>query len=116
MTTAAKTPGPAPDPLLGWLGLGRRAGRLVVGVDAVREGLQTGKVHCVILSADASKRARERLVRLASAKGVPLLAGPAAERMGAGLGLSTVMAVAVADRSLAAGLMNTGAAVPWAED
>jgi ribosomal protein L7Ae-like RNA K-turn-binding protein len=88
----------------------------VVGVDAVREGLQTGKVHCVILSADASKRARERLVRLASAKGVPLLAGPAAERMGAGLGLSTVMAVAVADRSLAAGLMNSGAAVPWAED
>ena len=80
MTTAAKTPGPAPDPLLGWLGLGRRAGRLVVGVDAVREGLQTGKVHCVILSADASKRARERLVRLASAKGIPLLAGPVAER------------------------------------
>lgn len=88
----------------------------MIGVDAVRESLQAGKVHCVILSADASQRARERLVRLAAGKGIPLLAGPAAERMGAGLGLSTVMAVAVADRSLAAGLMNSGAAVPWAED
>jgi hypothetical protein len=55
-------------------------------------------------------------VRLAAAKAIPLLAGPTADRLGAGLGLSTVMAVAVADRSLATGLMNSGAAVPWAED
>ena len=88
----------------------------MVGVDAVRQGLQAGKVHCVVLAADASGRARERLVRLAVAKGIPLLAGPVADRLGAGLGLSTVMAVAVADRSLAAGLMSSGAAVPWAED
>jgi len=88
----------------------------VVGVDAVRQGLQTGKVYCVVLAADASHRARERLVRLASAKGIPLLAGPASDRLGGGLGLSMVMAVAVADRSLAAGLMNSGAAEPWAED
>jgi ribosomal protein L7Ae-like RNA K-turn-binding protein len=88
----------------------------VVGVDAVREGLQAGRVYCVVLAADASGRARERLIRLAEAKEIPLLAGPEAARLGAGLGLSTVMAVAVADRSLAAGLMNSGAAVPWAED
>jgi len=85
-------------------------------VDAVREGLQAGRVYCVVLASDASGRARERLVRLAAAKDIPLLAGPEAERLGTGLGLSTVMAVAVADRSLAAGLMNSGAAVPWAED
>jgi ribosomal protein L7Ae-like RNA K-turn-binding protein len=96
--------------------MGRRAGHLVVGVDAVRDALQQDRAACVVLAADASPRARERVVRLARGKGVPLLSGPATEALGRGLGLSGVMAVAVADRSLADGLLSSGAAAPWTED
>jgi ribosomal protein L7Ae-like RNA K-turn-binding protein len=113
---AATTPPRGPDALLGWLGLSRRAGHLVVGVDAVRQALQRDQAACVVLARDASPRARERVVRLARGKGVPLLAGPVAEQLGRGLGLSEVMAVAVADRSLANGLLSSGAAASWTED
>ena len=113
---AAKRPALAPEALLGWLGLGRRAGHLIIGVDAVREALQQGRATCVVLAEDASTRARGRLVALARGKGVPLLAGPPAEALARGLGLSGAMAVAVADRSLADGLLSSGAAPPWTED
>jgi ribosomal protein L7Ae-like RNA K-turn-binding protein len=57
--------------LLGLLGLGYRGRRVVVGVDAVRKELQAGKCWCVVVAEDASPRAVDKVVRLASAKGVP---------------------------------------------
>jgi ribosomal protein L7Ae-like RNA K-turn-binding protein len=60
----------------------------------------------VVLAEDASPRAREKVVRLASAKGVPLLAGPSAEAIGAQLGKPPVMAAGVRDRALAGGMVQ----------
>ncbi|MEO8030979.1 MAG: ribosomal L7Ae/L30e/S12e/Gadd45 family protein [Gemmatimonadota bacterium] len=96
--------------------MSRRAGHLIIGVDSVRQAMQADQVRVVVLARDASARARERIVRLARGKEVPLLAGPDAQIMARGLGLSEVMAVAVADRSLADGLLSSGAATPWTED
>jgi ribosomal protein L7Ae-like RNA K-turn-binding protein len=87
------------------LGLGLRAGRVVVGVAGVRAGLQRGDVHCVVLAADASARTRDKVERLAVARGVPLLHGPVAEELGARLGRPPVQAVGVEDGALARGLM-----------
>src|ERR671910_3546744 len=92
MRTAGRNPVPAHERLLGLLGLGYRGGRVVVGVDAVRKQLQAGKCWCVVLAEDASPRAMEKVVRLASAKRVPVLAGPCAEAIGAQLGKPPVMA------------------------
>jgi ribosomal protein L7Ae-like RNA K-turn-binding protein len=92
--------------LLGLLGLGYRGGRIVVGVDAVRKELKTGKCCCVIVAEDASSRALEKVVRLATAKGVPLLPGPRAAAIGAQLGKPPVMAVGVRDRALASGMVQ----------
>jgi len=89
---------------------------VVAGVDRVRAGLQRGRFSCVVVASDASARVADKVVRLAKARGVPLLRGPGAERMGAGLGLPPVMAVGVTDRALAAGLMRSGAAAPPMED
>lgn len=96
--------------LLGLLGLGRRAGRLLVGVDAVRAGLQRDECWCVVLAEDASPRAIDKVVRLARAKQVPLLAGPGAEAIGAQLGKPPVMAVGVRDRALADGMVQSAPA------
>ena len=91
--------------LLGMIGLGYRGRRVVVGVDAVRKELQAGKCWCVVVAEDASPRAVDKVVRLASAKGVPIVAGPRAVAIGAQLGRPPVMAVGVRDRALADGMV-----------
>jgi ribosomal protein L7Ae-like RNA K-turn-binding protein len=87
------------------LGLGLKARTVVVGVAGVRARLQGNEtVACVVVAEDASDRTKEKVVRLARARGVPVLRGPTAERLGAGLGRSTVQAVGVRDPALASGL------------
>jgi len=92
--------------LLGLIGLGYKGRRIVVGVDGVRKELQAGKCWCVVVADDASPRAVEKVVRLAAAKGVPLLPGPSAAAIGAQLGKPPVMAVGVRDRALAGGMVQ----------
>lgn len=94
--------------MLRLLGLGFRARQVIVGVDLVRARLQAGSVECVVVASDASARAEEKVVRLATGKGVPLLAGPPAEAIGARLGRPPVMVAAVLDRALARGLADAG--------
>ena len=106
MKTAGRNPVPGPDRLLGLLGLGLRAGSIAVGVDAVRKELQAGRCWCVVLAQDASPRALEKVVRLAGARQVPVLAGPSAEAIGVQLGKPPVMAVGVRDRALAGGMVQ----------
>ena len=60
----------------------------------------------MVVAEDASPRAKDKVVRLASAKGVPLLSGPSAATIGAQLGRPPVMAVGVRDRALAGGMVQ----------
>ena len=94
--------------LIRLLGLGLRAGRVVVGVTGVRAQLQRDGLSCVVLAADASARTREKVERLARARGVSVLAGPVALDLGAGLGRGPVQAVGVADAGLTRGLLRLG--------
>jgi ribosomal protein L7Ae-like RNA K-turn-binding protein len=87
------------------LGLGVRAGNVVIGVAGVRAGLQRGKVVCVVLAADAGQRTLEKVGRLAEGKKIPVVRGPAAAELGTGLGRPPVQAVGVTDPALARGLM-----------
>lgn len=87
------------------LGLGLRAGNVVIGVAGVRAGLQRGQLACVVLAADAGPRTMEKVGRLADAKKIPVLRGPAAAELGAELGKPPVQAVGVSDPALARGLI-----------
>jgi ribosomal protein L7Ae-like RNA K-turn-binding protein len=89
---------------LGLLGLGARARRLAIGVDAAREALRRGVAEAVVLPRDASARARERLAPLAGHRAVAVLVGPDADALGRALGRPPVHGVAVLDRQLARGL------------
>lgn len=93
--------------LLRLLGLGVQGGRVVVGVAGVRARLQRDGLACVVLAADASPRTRDKVERLAHARHVPVLVGPAAEWLGAALGRTPVQAVGVADAALAHGLVGS---------
>jgi ribosomal protein L7Ae-like RNA K-turn-binding protein len=92
--------------VLGLLGLGLRGRLVVLGVDAVRKELQSGALRCVVLAADASPRALEKVVKLAAGRGVPLVAGPDATAIGERLGRPPVMVVGVRDRGLAEGILR----------
>ncbi|HEX9292523.1 MAG TPA: ribosomal L7Ae/L30e/S12e/Gadd45 family protein [Gemmatimonadales bacterium] len=96
------------DRLTRLLGLGMRAGNIVVGVAGVRAALQRSTVVCVVLAQDASQRTVEKVERLAVARRIPVLRGPAAEQLGAGLGRPPVQAVGVTDPALARGLTADG--------
>ena len=89
---------------LGLLGLGARARRLAIGVDAAREALRRGAAEALVLAKDASERARERLAPLAGHRAVAVLVGPDADALGKALGHPPVHGVAVLDRQLARGL------------
>jgi ribosomal protein L7Ae-like RNA K-turn-binding protein len=93
--------------LLALLGLGYRARNVVIGVDGVRTELQAGKIWCVVLAQDAGARAEEKVVRLATARGIPVVPGPRADEIGARLGKPPVQAVGVRDRALADGILRS---------
>jgi len=99
------------EKLLNLLGLGVRGGNVIVGVDGIRAELQAGKLRCVVLASDASKRALDKLVPLAQGTDVRLLMGPDAAKLGDRLGRPPVQAVGVRDRALANGVVR--AALPW---
>lgn len=58
-----------------------------------------------MVAQDVAQRTIEKVVRLAEAKKVPVLRGPIAAELGAGLGKPPVQAVGVADPALAKGLI-----------
>jgi ribosomal protein L7Ae-like RNA K-turn-binding protein len=95
--------------VLGLLGLGARAGHLVVGVDAVRAAVQGSRCACVVLASDAGPRAGEKVGRLVRGRGVPLVTGPTAREMGQVLGRPPVQAVGIRDRALASGVLAAAA-------
>lgn len=94
------------DRLAALLGLGLRGGQVVIGVAGVRARLQQDRLVLVVLAADASARTKEKVERLAVARGIPVLRGPTAEQMGARLGRPPVQAAGTGDRALARGLMR----------
>lgn len=96
------------DSALGLLGLGARSGVLVLGTSGVRAALQRDELALVIVASDASMRTGEKVVRLAAAKGVTILTGPAAAALGRRLGRSDpLQAVGVRDRRLAGGIIGS---------
>lgn len=92
--------------IAGLLGLGVRSGRVMIGVDRVRQGLQDGRVDCVVLASDAAGRVEPKVVRLARARGVPLIEGPSAIELGAAVGKPPVMVVGVQGRDLVVGMIG----------
>jgi len=88
------------------LGLGMRAGAIVVGTGGVRAALKRGQLALVVVAGDHSSRTNDKVLRLATARGVPLVVGPSAEDLGRCVGRASVQAVGVRDADLAAGIRD----------
>lgn len=87
-------------PLLGALGLCRKAGALLWGADRVQEAVSAGKAQLVLLASDASPRTRSRFLQ-ACARGAPLRTLPLTGAELASLTPRPAAVFAVANRDLA---------------
>ncbi len=82
------------------IGLGARAGSVLVGTSRVREGLKTGTVRLVVLASDRGDRTEQKVARLARGRGVTILEGPGSAELGRKLGREEVQAVGLLDPHL----------------
>lgn len=89
------------EPGLDLIGLGLRAGSVIVGTNGVRAALQRGDLVLVVVAEDASARTDAKVIRLASGLGVPLAHGPVSDRLGRAVGRDRVQTVGITDRRLA---------------
>jgi ribosomal protein L7Ae-like RNA K-turn-binding protein len=90
--------------LLGLIGLGVRGRGAIVGVQQVREAAKRGKLLLAIAAPDASRNSLEKVLPLLHARGITVLAGPAAVELGAAVGREVAAVVGIVDRGLAKGI------------
>jgi ribosomal protein L7Ae-like RNA K-turn-binding protein len=94
------------DEQLGLLGLGARAGTLVVGTSGVRAALQRDELRLVVVAGDHGARTADKVMRLAAAREVATVVGPPASELGRRVGRGSVQSVGVRDQRLAAGILG----------
>lgn len=87
--------------LYGWLGLARKAGRLVAGDALCEDALKRKKARLLVMAADAGANTRERFSALCQKAGVDILTFGTREELGQRLGRDAYAIVAVLDRSFA---------------
>lgn len=102
--------------LLDLLGLAARAGALLTGTAAVRQGVRDGEVRTVLLAADASPTQQQKLLPLLEARGVPLRALASRARFGAALGRGPVSAVGICNENFARRIAELASVVTSSAD
>ena len=70
-----------------------RSGRSVVGVKQTIIAVETGKVECVLLAADADKRFKQRVTGICEKYRVPVLPAPPRASLGRECGIEVGAAV-----------------------
>lgn len=83
------------------IGLAQRAGRLAVGTHAVKDAARVGELEAVVLARDATDNARERVLPLLRAVGVPVVLCDSAAELGRAVGRPRLVVVGLKDAGFA---------------
>jgi ribosomal protein L7Ae-like RNA K-turn-binding protein len=100
---------------LSLIGLALRAGRLEVGTHAVKEAARRGELHAVVLARDATENARNRVLPLLRATGVPVVTCESAAGLGRAAGRSRLVVVGVRDAGFAGRIVGALPPAPRAK-
>jgi len=92
--------------LLGLLGLARRAGALVLGVQGTRHSLGSGRVQLVLLAGDASQKQLDKVRGLALGGGIPVRWVSDRTSMGRAVGAGPLSVVGVMEGAFAEQLLR----------
>ena len=85
----------------GLLGLARRAGAVVPGVEAVREAIRGGEARVVLFASDAATGQLAKVRRTSATRSVPLATHGDRAGLGSAVGLPPLSALAVTSATLA---------------
>jgi ribosomal protein L7Ae-like RNA K-turn-binding protein len=91
----------APEAALRLLGLAARAGAIVPGTERVREAARSGRLRLVVIAADASANAKEKLLPLLAKRGVGYIVAANRDALGVAVGRAPLSAVGVSDAGFA---------------
>lgn len=97
------------------VGLAHRAGRLAVGTHAVKDAARRGDLKAVVLARDATDNARERVLPLLRACGVPVVVCDAAADLGRAVGRPRLVVVGLKDTGFAERVVAALPPAPRAE-
>ncbi len=112
MRTMTKSATPdAADRLLGGLGLAARAGRLRIGVDAVRDAVRRDRAAAVVIAGDAPKYVRRKLEPMLDSRTIAYRVQLDGDRLGRAIGRERVVALAIVDPSLGRRVLELADAV-----
>ena len=85
----------------GLLGMAQRAGKAVSGELAIEKALASGRAEAIVVAADASDRAKEKIKKEAEAHGVPVYVLLTKEALGRCLGKEYRAMAALLDKGFA---------------
>lgn len=87
--------------LLFRIGLGRKAGKLIIGAEMVCDGVRDGTVLLVLVASDASQNSRKRILGCADYYNAEVeTIDVTTEELGAAIGKSAVACVGVTDENI----------------
>ena len=86
---------------LNLVGLAHRAGRLAVGTHAVKDAARQGELNAVVFARDATDNAKERVLPLLKACGVPVAICDSAAELGRAVGRPRLVVVGLRDAGFA---------------
>lgn len=87
--------------LLFRIGLGRRAGKLIVGTEMVCDGVRDGKVLLILMASDASDNSKKRILGCADYYNAEIeTIDITTEELGAAIGKTAVACVGITDENI----------------
>ncbi len=89
---------------LSMLGMARKAGAVVIGEEAVTEGVLEHKIRLILVASDAGDTTAERISRLESDKLPVIPLNEDKQTLGAAVGFAKVAAVGICDLGFAAAI------------
>jgi len=85
------------DKFLQFLGLAKRAGRLIEGYNKCEETVKYKKLHLLIMSKEASQNTKDRFLRISERYNIPIIEGYSKEELGYALGREEINVLALTD-------------------
>ena len=86
--------------ILGLIGLAARARKVCFGADSVEEKTKKGKVKLLIIAEDASNRTKDKFIKLANEKNIPIIIKEKIETLSKAIGKSNKAIIGIEDINL----------------
>ncbi|HEY8804735.1 MAG TPA: ribosomal L7Ae/L30e/S12e/Gadd45 family protein [Clostridium sp.] len=99
------------DKFFQFLGLTKKAGKLIEGYNQCEDALSHGRGTLIILSEESATNTKDKFKRLGSRNVIPLIEGVPSEILGKCLGRAEINVLCVSDKRMSSKLLSL-----WNED